>query len=190
MGCHASSFRYEKLNEKPDERKSIFSRVTLNFLSGIIQTGNERPLEEADLSSLELEKTRFLTAKLEQEWENEIKLKEKRCSRPRLWKALLKAVDKKLITMIVVLAILSSFCRLIQPVVLSFLLEEMTTSSSFDPSILCLYSALLCISSFVQTFAVTHTGYTAFVLAVHVKASLIGLVYKKVGGHRLALIPQ
>ena len=185
MGCHASNFRYEKLDEKPDERTTIFSSLTFNFLSGIIQTGNERPLEEADFSSLELESTRNLTEKLEQEWRNEIKVKGKRCSRPRLWKALLKAVDKKLITMIVVLAILSSFCRLIQPVVLSFLLEEMTTSSSFDPSILCLYSALLCISSFVQTFAVHHASYAMFLCAVHVKASLIGLVYKKVGGHQL-----
>ena len=183
MGCDASIHRYEKLDEKPDERKSFFGRLTFGFLSAIIQTGNKRPLEEADLSSLELESTRYLTEKLDNEWQNEMKVKRERCSQPRLWNALRKAVDKKLAVMIVLLAILGSFCGLIQPVVLSFLLEEMTADSYFDAGILCLYSALLCFSSFVQTFAVHHAGYAMFVMAVQVKASLIGLVYKKVGRH-------
>ncbi len=180
MGRHASNIRYEKLDEKHDESKTLFGRLTFNFLSGIIQTGNERPLEEADFSSLELESTRYLTEKLEEKWQSEMKVKGERSSRPRLRSALLKAVDKKLITMMVLLFILSSFCRLIQPVVLSFLLEEMTAGSSFSVSILCLYSALLCISYFVQTFAVHHGCYAMYVLAVQVKASLIGMVYKKV----------
>ena len=184
MGCHASNFRYEKLNENSSESKTLFSRLSFGFLSDIIQLGNKRPLEEADFASLELESTRSLTDKLEDEWQNEIKVKGDRCHRPRLWKALLKAIDKKLLTMIVVLVILSSFCRLIQPVVLSFLLDEMTTSLSFNVSILCLYSVLLCISSFVQTFALHHAGYAMFVMAVQVKASLIGLVYKKVSSRQ------
>ncbi|KAL9960218.1 hypothetical protein ACROYT_G033645 [Oculina patagonica] len=180
MGCNVSNIRYEKLDDKPDETKTFFGRLTFGFLSGLIKTGNTRPLEEADLSSLELESTQYLTEKLVEEWEKEIKVKGDSCSRPRLWSALLKAVDKKLMTMIVLLAILNSFCRLIQPVVLSFLLEELTTGSSFDASILCLYSALLCFSSFVQTFAVHHATYATFTMAVQVKASLIGLVYKKI----------
>ncbi|KAL9960216.1 hypothetical protein ACROYT_G033643 [Oculina patagonica] len=158
----------------------MFGRLTFNFLSGIIQTGNERPLEEADFASLEIESTRYVTEKLEEKWQNEMKVNGEPSSRPRLWRALLEAVDKKLITMIVLLAILSSFCRLIQPVVLSFFLEEMTSGPSFSASILCLYSALLCISYFVQTFAVHHATYAMYVMAVQVKASLIGLVYKKI----------
>ncbi|KAJ7369491.1 hypothetical protein OS493_038588 [Desmophyllum pertusum] len=74
MGCDASIHRYEKLDEKPDERKSFFGRLTFGFLSAIIQTGNKRPLEEADLSSLELESTRYLTEKLDNEWQNEMKI--------------------------------------------------------------------------------------------------------------------
>ncbi|KAJ7353988.1 hypothetical protein OS493_030837 [Desmophyllum pertusum] len=182
MGCDASNnYRYEKLDEKPDERKTFFNRLTIGFLSAIIQTGNKRPLEEADLSSLEVESTRYLTEKLDNEWQNEMKVKRERCSQPRLWNALRKAVDKKLAVMIVLLAILGSFCRLIQPVVLSFLLDELSANSSyFDAGILCLYSALLCISSFVQALAAQHAVYTMFVIAVQVKTSLIGLVYKTI----------
>lgn len=180
MGCHASNFRYEKLDKKADERQTFFSRITLGLISDMIQKGNERPLEEADLSSLDIEGTRYLTEKLEDEWRNEVKVKRERCSQPRLWSALRKAVNMKLIAKISLLVMLSSFCRLIQPVVLSFILEEMATGSSFNVSVLCLYSALISISSFVQSFVHHHGIYALYAMSVQVKASLIGLVYKKV----------
>ena len=188
MGCHASNFRYEELDDKPDKSQTLFGRLTFGFLSGIIQTGNKRPLEEADLFPLEFESTRFLTTKLEGEWQNEVKVKGKSCSPPRLWKAVLKTVDINLITMVVILTILSCFCRLVQPVVLSFLLEEMTTSTSSDSSSLFLHSALLFSSSLVQTFAVHHIDYAMYLLAVQIKASLIGIVYKKVGGCQVLVL--
>ncbi|KAL9960115.1 hypothetical protein ACROYT_G033523 [Oculina patagonica] len=180
MGCHASNFRYEKLDKKSNESKTFFSRITLGFVSDIIQTGNERPLEEADLFYLDIEGTQYLTEKLEEEWRNEVKVKRERGSQPRLWNALRKAVNKELIVKISLLVMLSSFCRLFQPVVLSFILDEMATGSSFNVSFLCLYSVLICISSFIQSF-VHHNGvYALYTLSVQVKASLIGLVYKKI----------
>ena len=79
------------------------------------------------------------------------------------------------------LTILSSFCRLIQPVALSFLLEEITNSSSPDTIILYLYLAVLCISVSVEFCVYHHSCHNLFSMAVEVKATLIGLVYKKVG---------
>ena len=184
MGRHTSNYTYTKLDANPDGKKSFLGELVFGFLSGIIQTGNERPLEENDLTSLEFEDTRYLTEKLDQEWQNEIKTTSEHGSQPHLWRALGRATDMKLMTVNSLLAVLASFCRLIQPVVLSFLLEEITANSSgADVGILCLYSVLLCVSSFVLVFAVHHCDYGKFVLAVQVKASLIGLVYKKVGGH-------
>ena len=182
MGCLTSSFRYEKLEEGLGEgQKTVFGRITFGFLSGIIQTGNENPLEEADLSSLDLQGTQHLTEKLEDKWQEEIKIKRESCSQPSLWSALCKAVDKKVVTLIVLLTTLSSFCRLIQPVALSFLLEEITNSSSSNTIILCLYLAVLCISASVESFAYHHYCHNLFLMMIEVKASLIGLVYKKVG---------
>ena len=182
MGCCISNnYTYTKLGEQQAE-KTFLSGLVFGFLTEIIQTGNERPLEENDLSSLECEGTRYLTEKLEGEWQNEMKIQRERGSRPRLWRSLLRATDRKLMAVSVLLAVTASFCRLIQPVVLSFLLEEMTAKSSdSDLGTLCLYSALLSISSFVQVFAVHHCDYALYVISVQVKASLIGLVYKKVG---------
>lgn len=181
MGCFASSFRYKRLEEGLGESKTFFGRITLGFLSGIIETGNEKPLEEADLSSLDLQGTQHLTEKLEDKWQEEMKLRRESCSQPRLWNALRKAVDKKVVTLVVLLQILNSFCRLIQPVVLSFLLEEITNSSSSDTIILGIYLAVLCISSLVESCVHHHVCYYLYLMAVEVKASLIGLVYKKVG---------
>ena len=182
MGCLASSFRSEKLQEGLGKsQKTFFGRITFGFLSGIIQTGNEKPLEEADLSSLDLQGTQHFTEKLKDKWQEEIRAKRESGSQPRLWHALRKAIDKREVTLVVLLTILSSFCRLIQPVALSFLLEEITNSSSPDTIIMYLYLAVLCISASVESCVYHHICHNLFLMAVEVKASLIGLVYKKVG---------
>ena len=71
---------------------------------------------------------------------------------------------------------------MIQPVLLSFLLAEMSYNSPVDVGMLLVYSTPLCVSCFIQTLVSQQCGYAMFLMAVHVKASLIGIVYKKVGG--------
>ena len=173
---------YEKLEAEPEERTSICGRLTFGFLSSIIETGNKRPLEENDIPSLDVESTKYLTEKLELEWKNEVGIGRVRSSKPRLRNAVLRAVDKYLLSLIVLLAILETLCKMIQPVLLSFLLAEMSYNSPVDVGILLVYSTPLCVSCFIQTLVSQQCGYAMFLMAVHVKASLIGIVYKKVGG--------
>ena len=157
---------YEKLEAEPEERTSICGRLTFGFLSSIIETGS----------------TKYLAEKLELEWKNEVEIGRVRSSKPRLRNAVLRAVDKYLLSLIVLLAILETLCTMIQPVLLSFLLAEMSYSSPVDVGMLLVYSTPLCVSCFIQAL-VSHQGsYAMFLMAVHVKASLIGIVYKKVGG--------
>ena len=96
--------------------------------------------------------------------------------------AVLRALDKYLLSLIVLPANLESLCTMVQPVLLSFLLAEMSYNSPVDVGMLLVYSTPLCVSCFIQAL-VSHQGsYAMFLMAVHVKASLIGIVYKKVGG--------
>ena len=124
-----------------------------------------------------------MTEKLELEWKNEVEIGRVRSSKPRLRNAVLRAVDKYLLSLIVLLAILETLCTMIQPVLLSFLLAEMSYSSPVDDvGMLLVYSTPLCVSCFIQALVSQQGSYAMFLMAVHVRASLIGIVYKKVGG--------
>ena len=123
-----------------------------------------------------------MTEKLELEWKNEIEIGRVRSSKSRLRNAFLGALDKYLLSLIVLPANLESLCTMVQPVLLSFLMVEMSYNSPVDVGMLLVYSTPLCVSCFIQAL-VSHQGsYAMFLMAVHVKASLIGIVYKKVGG--------
>ena len=123
-----------------------------------------------------------MTEKLELEWKNEIEIGRVRISKSRLRNAFLRALDKYLLSLIVLPANLESLCTMVQPVLLSFLIVEMSYNSPVDVGMLLVYSTPLCVSCFIQAL-VSHQGsYAMFLMAVHVKASLIGIVYKKVGG--------
>ena len=123
-----------------------------------------------------------MTEKLELEWKKQIEIGRVRSSKPRLRNAFLRALDKYLLSLIVLPANLESLCTMVQPVLLSFLMVEMSYNSPVDVGMLLVYSTPLCVSCFIQAL-VSHQGsYAMFLMAVHVKASLIGIVYKKVGG--------
>ncbi|PFX31266.1 Multidrug resistance-associated protein 4 [Stylophora pistillata] len=181
---------YEKLGAEFEEGPTICSRLTFGFLSSVIETGNKRPLEGKDIPSLDVESTKSLTEKLELEWIKEIQIGRVQSSEPRLRNALLRAVDKYLMAHIVLLANLETFCTMIQPVLLRFLLTEMSSNSPVNVEMLLVYSTLLCVSCFIQTIVTHQGGYAMFLMEAHVKASLTGIIYKKILNTRHRILAE
>ena len=130
---------YEKLEAEPEERTTICGRLAFGLLSRIIETGNKRPLKENNIPSLDVEGTKYLTEKLELKWKNEIEIGRVRSSKSRLRNAVLRALDKYLLSLIVLLANLETLRVMIQPVLLSFLLAEMSNNSPVDMGMLLVY---------------------------------------------------
>ena len=130
---------YEKLEAEPEERTTICGRLTFGLLSRIIETGSKRLLKENDIPSLDVEGTKYLTEKLELKWKNEIEIGRVRSSKSRLRNAVLRALDKYLLSLIVLLANLETLLVMIQPVLLSFLLAEMSNNSPVDMGMLLVY---------------------------------------------------
>ena len=95
---------YEKLEAEPEERTTICGRLAFGLLSRIVETGNKRPLKENNIPSLDVEGTKYLTEKLELKWKNEIEIGRVRSSKSRLRNAVLRALDKYLLSLIVLLA--------------------------------------------------------------------------------------
>ena len=130
---------YEKLEAEPEERTTICGRLTFGLLSRIIETGSKRLLKENNIPSLDVEGTKYLTEKLELKWKNEIEIGRVRSSKSRLRNAVLRALDKYLLSLIVLLANLETLLVMIQPVLLSFLLAEMSKNSPVDMGMLLVY---------------------------------------------------
>ena len=130
---------YEKLEAEPEERTTICGRLTFGLLSRIIETGSKRLLKENDIPSLDVEGTKYLTEKLELKWKNEIEIGRVRSSKSRLRNAVLRALDKYWLSLIVLLANLETLLVMIQPVLLSFLLAEMSNNSPVDMGMLLVY---------------------------------------------------
>ena len=130
---------YEKLEAEPEERTTICGRLTFGLLSRIIETGSKRLLKENNIPSLDVEGTKYLTEKLELKWKNEIEIGRVRSSKSRLRNAVLRALDKYLLSLIVLLANLETLLVMIQPVLLSFLLAEMSNNSPVDMGMLLFY---------------------------------------------------
>ena len=130
---------YEKLEAEPEERTTICGRLAFGLLSRIIETGSKRLLKENDIPSLDVEGTKYLTEKLELKWKNEIEIGRVRSSKSRLRNAVLRALDKYWLSLIVLLANLETLLVMIQPVLLSFLLAEMSNNSPVDMGMLLFY---------------------------------------------------
>ena len=130
---------YEKLEAEPEERTTICGRQAFGLLSRIIETGSKRLLKENDIPSLDVEGTKYLTEKLELKWKNEIEIGRVRSSKSRLRNAVLRALDKYLLSLIVLLANLETLLVMIQPVLLSFLLAEISKNSPVDMGMLLVY---------------------------------------------------
>ena len=130
---------YEKLEAEPEERTTICGRLTFGLLSRIIETGSKRLLKENNIPSLDVEGTKYLTEKLELKWKNEIEIGRVWSSKSRLRNAVLRALDKYLLSLIVLLANLETLLVMLQPVLLSFLLAEMSKNSPVDMGMLLVY---------------------------------------------------
>ena len=130
---------YEKLEAEPEERTTICGRQAFGLLSRIIETGSKRLLKENDIPSLDVEGTKYLTEKLELKWKNEIEIGRVWSSKSRLRNAVLRALDKYLLSLIVLLANLETLLVMLQPVLLSFLLAEMSKNSPVDMGMLLVY---------------------------------------------------
>ena len=128
-----------ELEAEPEERTTICGRLAFGLLSRIIETGSKRLLKENDIPSLDVEGTKYLTEKLELKWKNEIEIGRVRSSKSRLRNAVLRALDKYWLFLIVLLANLETLLVMIQPVLLSFLLAEMSNNSPVDMGMLLVY---------------------------------------------------
>ena len=177
---------YEKVPDakrspaNPQKEAGFISLLTFWWMNGILQTGAKRPLEESDFLPLQEEdETQRWTDKLQRLWSSEMKCVESR-RQPRLWKSVLKVASLRQCWLLLFTCLLEFTCRLLQPLLLGFLVSGMMAIQNDDRFLLYMCAAAMVFNSVVGTLAMHQFCYRSYLLGMQLSAALKGVVYLKV----------
>lgn len=183
---------YQKLrNEEEKEGKpvnpkrhaNIFSKITISWMNKIFVVGSKRPLEEDDLFPLlEEDKSDILTDKLEEEWEKELKKKEKG-KRPRFWKALMRVSPWSEYFCIIMLVLTDMANRMTLPVLLGFLISYLMGARDLGPAFKYILPTAICITSLGRNLCQHHYQNRSALLGMRFRAAATGILYRKVSNN-------
>ncbi len=165
------------------ENASFVSFLFFQWMNSVFKTGNERALEENDFLPLSEENfTCTLTELLQTKWNNENTKCKESGKRPKLWKSVLKTFFfKEGMILIIFTGALYSICRLLQPLLLGYLISTLISSREPHKNYY-LYGCALAmgINSLFSSLSVHQFGYRCELLSIRIRSSLKGLVYAKV----------
>ena len=173
---------YNKISPSEDkERVSFVSLLFFQWMNGIFKTGSERPLHENDFLPLSKENSAsFLTDQLQATWNKEKTKCNQNKKRPKLWKSVIKSISVKDALTIVVTNALYAICRLLQPLLLGYLISILMSAEPQKDNLLYGCTLALCINSFIRALSMHHYNYRCELLGIQISCALKGLVYHKV----------
>ena len=181
------SQNYEKVPDtkrspaNPPKEAGLFSLWTFWWMNGVFRTGAKRPLEESDFLPLrEEDETQRLTENIQKLWSCEKKKCAESGKKPRLWKSVLKAVSLRQWGLLLFTNLVDSTCRVLQPLLLGFLVSEMMTIRGDDRSLLYVGAAAMLLNAVVKSQAMHQFSYHSYLLGMQLRAALKGVVYQKV----------
>jgi ATP-binding cassette subfamily C (CFTR/MRP) protein 4 len=116
---------YKKISTNEDkEIVSFVSLLLFQWMNSIFKIGSERPLDENDFLPLSKENSAsFLTDQLQANWNKETTKCNRNEKRPKLWKSVIKLPSVKDVMIIIFTGALNSISRLLQPVLLGYLIS-------------------------------------------------------------------
>lgn len=164
----------------PQRKASIISFLLFWWTNDLFKTGNQRPLEQSDFWPLhEEDTTSELTKQLQSQWMkdlNDHKLTEKE---PKLWKSALKVLSLKDLLVISFAGLIDSVGRFLQPFFLGVFISTLMSDRP-ERSLLCGCAVLMLIIVVMKSVAVHHSSFKLYVIGMRMKASLKGVIFKKV----------
>ena len=165
------------------EKVTIFSLLFFLRMSNIFKTGSKRALEETDFLPLSNENTTFsVTKKLQKKWNDEITKCKGNDERPKLWKSVVKMLSAKDAIIMVFSFALYSIGRLIQPLLLAYLISTLISDEPQENYLLYGCALAMGISPLIGCLGLHQYGHEAELLDIRIISALKGLVYIKVSG--------
>ena len=164
----------------PQSEASLLSFLLFWWTNDLFKTGNQRPLQQSDFWPLhEEDKTSLQTKRLHSQWTkdlNEAGLTEKE---PRLWKSAMKVLSCKDLCIISFAGLVDSVGRFLQPFFLGVFISTLMSDTP-DRGLLCGCAALMLLIVLMKSIAVHHSSFKLYVIGMRMKASLKGVIFRKV----------
>ena len=181
---HPKIMRNTSNNKNPRDGASALSIMFFWWMNDVLKLGNKRPLTDQDLFPLlEDHKAEVLIEKAEKCWLEELKGRQSKNKKPRLWKAVARIIPWKSGLAMLTLQTLRSLSFASRPVCLWVLLKTLNDGPNLDLKFAFIYVALLGITSVLQALTTQHYNYLAEQWELKLKVAIIGLVYKKVNAY-------
>ena len=171
---------YNKVSTNEETKAvSFVSLLLFQWMNSIFKIGSERPLDENDFLPLSKENsTSFLTDQLQANWDKEKTKCNRNHKRPKLWKSVLKLISVKDALIIIFINVLHSISRLLQPLLLGYLISILMSAEPKKDYLFC--TLALCIDAVIGGVSMHHQDYRCELLGTKLSCALKGLVYHKV----------
>ncbi|KAG5876595.1 hypothetical protein JTB14_021562 [Gonioctena quinquepunctata] len=173
---------YKLKVENPKKKANFVSLLFFWWMVEVVKKGTKAGLEILDLyKALDADKSKFLGDKLEKNWENEIHKAKEKNAKPSLMRALSKTFLLDYMLWGLMFFLQFGVLRVIQPLILSFLISEFTTAKDeYTEKGMYLYSALLILVATLSVFSMHHTNMGLAVIGMRVRIATSTLLYRKI----------
>jgi len=164
----------------PQRRANLISFLLFWWTNDLFKTGNQRPLQQSDFWPLhEEDKTSLLTNQLQWQWSKDLDECSRTGKEPRLWKSAMKVLSCKDLCIISFAGLLDSVGRFLRPFFLGVFISTLMSDTP-GRGLLCGYAALMLLIVLMKSIAVHHSSFKLYVIGMRMKASLKGVIFRKV----------
>ena len=173
---------YQRItNTTQAENVSFFSTLLFRWMNDVLKSGNERAIDENDFLSLNEECTAcFLTEQLQSKWTDETANSRRHDKQPKLWKSVLKMLTTREAMILFVTATVLLFCRVLQPLLLGYLVKSLMTAELQHHFRLYGCALALGINELIGSLCWHQFDYRCEVFGIRISSAVKGLVYVKV----------
>lgn len=176
------TWKYSLFMKNPKERAGIFARLFFSWMNSLMNIGNRRVLEHSDLYPLlDEDKSKSLTEKLEQAWQEEVRNSHTRGRKARLARAMMKVLPWSDYALAGISLFIGVACNILQPLFLSLLLSLfLRPDAERQDRWLYTYTGGLCCSSLFRILVMNQYQSKVNFMGMRWRAAAIGVIYKKV----------
>jgi len=164
----------------PKSEANLISFLLFWWTNDLFKTGNQRPLQQSDFWPLhEEDQTSLQTKRLQSQWNKDLNEGSLTRKEPRLWKCAMKVLSRKDLCIISFAGLVDSVGRFLQPFFLGVFISTLMSDKP-GRGLLCGCAALMLLIVFIKSIAVHHSSFKLYVIGMRMKASLKGVIFKKV----------
>jgi len=165
----------------PATTANFLSLITFSWINDVLKIGSKISLGKNDFLPLHDEdRTRQLTERLQNLWNNDVTESSKQNRKPKLWKSVLKFIPLKDVCFSWLTIVTFSTCIILQPLLLWGLLGVLRSADG-KRDIAYVYAALMGLT-LLSVVPAHFASYKCDILGMRLCSAIKGVIYLKVSG--------